>query len=354
MMTHCHKPTLTAGLALATALTLSCSGDGGNEPPPGTSSAEISSSSDAGGGNPSSSSVSSSGVVSSSSSEVSSSSSEPAHEHVWGDWVETAAPTCGTKGVKTRACTIDPSHVETGEIDKVELSSTQFCHGNKIGSFCGARTETFDPDLYECETGDKIYLKGGLADSRDGGKQYAAVLIGTQTWMAENLNYDVPDNTTDVCYGNDDSNCDKYGRLYDWATAMNNSASSSANPSGVRGVCPEGWHLPSDAEWGALMQSVNPSCTPTGTCANAGTKLKADSPLWNSNGKGTDDFGFSALPGGYRYFEFNNVGSLGAWWSSTESTDSYAYRRYINGNSANVDRSSNDKIRLYSVRCIQN
>ena len=158
------------------------------------------------------------------------------------------------------------------------------------------------------------------------------------------MNYEVEGSK---CYDNLDSNCDTYGRLYDWATAMNNSASSNAVPSKVQGVCPAGWHLPSDAEWDLLMDTVGGSST-------AGTKLKATSG-WNSNGNGSDEYGFSALPGGYSYSSgsFSGVGIYGRWWSATEGSASYAYRRDMGYSSAGVGRYDTDESRLYSVRCVQ-
>jgi len=158
--------------------------------------------------------------------------------------------------------------------------------------------------------------------------------------MAENMNYRTP-NGASRCYGasgdENNSNCDKYGRLYDWETAMAGSASSSENPSGVKGVCPTGWHLPSHAEWTELI-----------TLAYAGTKLKATNG-WNNNG--TDDYGFSALPGGQRYSNGNFVsaGYDGWWWSATEINSTSAYRR-DSGFGSNTHYL---KSYLYSVRCLQ-
>jgi len=171
------------------------------------------------------------------------------------------------------------------------------------------------------------------------------------------LNYKT-DNSASRCYpisGNtnpnddDNDNCDTYGRLYDWATAMNGAASSTTNPSGRQGVCPDGWHLPSDAEWTALTTYVGSS---------AGTKLKAESG-WNDNngasGSGTDEYGFSALPGGYGYSDddFRYVGSFGRWWSATGYNASSAYSRTMGLNGANVSSDDDDKSRLYSVRCLR-
>jgi uncharacterized protein (TIGR02145 family) len=168
--------------------------------------------------------------------------------------------------------------------------------------------------------------------------------------MAENLNYNASGSKCGNGSSLSDANtatCDAYGRLYHWSTAMNNSASSSATPSGVRGVCPEGWHIPSDSEWDVLMTAVGGSST-------AGTKLKATSG-WNSNGNGTDDFGFAALPGGYGGSGggFIDAGNYGGWWSSTEDYAGYAYYRYMYYYYEDVRRYNINKTDLHSVRCLQ-
>ena len=137
-----------------------------------------------------------------------------------------------------------------------------------------------------------------FTDSRDN-KVYRKVTIGGQTWMAENLNYAA---NSSVCYENNTGNCEKYGRLYNWATAKT--------------ACPAGWHLPSDAEWTTLTDNVGGSET-------AGKKLKS-SAGWNDDegksGNGTNEYLFSALPGGIGSSDgyFSNAGINGIWWSSTE------------------------------------
>jgi len=170
---------------------------------------------------------------------------------------------------------------------------------------------------------------GYLTDSRDG-KRYKVVKIGTQTWMAENLNYNA---SSSKCYDNQEGNCQKYGRLYDWNTAKT--------------ACPKGWHLPSDADWNVLMSSVGGEKT-------AGKFLKATSG-WNENGNGTDKFGFSALPGGDGNSggSFNNVGNYGYWWSSSEYNALSAYYRsmYYDNEYAYYDNYNKDY--LFSVRCLQ-
>jgi len=172
---------------------------------------------------------------------------------------------------------------------------------------------------------------GTFTDPRDG-RVYKTVKIGNQVWMAENLAYDAPGS---VCYENDPANFEKYGLLYKWETAMK--------------VCPPGWHLPSRAEWDVLI-------TYAGGRGSAGIKLKATSG-WNSNGNGTDDFAFSALPGGIgdSHGGFYNVGTTGYWWSATaDDAADYAYYRIMNYISEIVYRFYFGKsYSLLSVRCIK-
>jgi len=175
------------------------------------------------------------------------------------------------------------------------------------------------------------------------------VTIGTQTWMTENLNCNVGGSK---CYENDESYCNTYGRLYYWATAMalspgcNSSTCNTQITEKHKGVCPSGWHIPSDAEWTTLTDYVGG--------LTAGEYLKATSG-WNDNGNGQDTYGFSALPGGYGYSDgsFYNVGNNGNWWSSSESNASDAYSRgmYYDSEDAYYDYLS--KYYLFSVRCLQ-
>ncbi|GBU23380.1 hypothetical protein R80B4_03297 [Fibrobacteres bacterium R8-0-B4] len=206
--------------------------------------------------------------------------------------------------------------------------------------------------------------KGKFTDARDN-KQYAFVKIGNQTWMAENLNYATASGSW--CYdeggvvynentGKYDktltdaevqANCTKYGRLYNWNTAMGGASSTTANPSKVRGVCPNGWHLPSRAEWDALEMAVG---------SRAGRKLKSATGWeFSDDDFGADNFGFSALPGGIRwdFGGFYNAFQCGYWWTATESSDGDAYLREMYYANKNVDDYYFDKSGAISVRCVQ-
>ena len=233
--------------------------------------------------------------------------------------------------------------------DKVESSSS----GVKKTSW-----SYLNPDIVYSE----------IIDERDG-QAYKIVKIGDQWWMAENLNYaytgvpyDYSGNTSDStswCYGNDPANCTKYGRLYTWAAAMDSVGTWSTNGKGcgdgktcsptypVRGICLTGWHLPSQAEWNTLFQVVGGSST-------AGKALNSQSG-WYSNGKGTDPFGFSALPAGGRDHggSFNGVGYGAYFWSSTEGNGYYAYLMYSYYGSGGASLDINVKYYGFSVRCLK-
>lgn len=191
-----------------------------------------------------------------------------------------------------------------------------------------------------------------LIDSRDA-NSYQTVQIGTQCWMKENLNYT---SANSWCYENNSSNCNTYGRLYTW-DAVTGGTSSSSNPSGVQGVCPSGWHVPSDAEWQQLeiYLGMDPSVANTtgwrGT--DQGDQLKSTT-LWTAGGSATNTSGFSALPGGDRRTSgtFLSLGDGGGWWSATED-GSYAWRRYLIFSLATVGRHTVEKGDGYAVRCLR-
>jgi len=190
---------------------------------------------------------------------------------------------------------------------------------------------------------------GVIQDSRDG-QLYRTVKIGNQTWMAENLSYKHPGSDSGSCQASSSDTCAKYGRLYTWTTAMDGANSSASVPSGVRGLCPSGLHVPSIAEWDSLVAFVERDAG-VGS-GNGGKALKA-SLGWTP--VGSDLFGFRGLPSGYLYttgnIEYLGVG--GGWWSATKSDSLNAYRRDLGSTYANVYRGTYEKKAGFSVRCVQ-
>lgn len=210
--------------------------------------------------------------------------------------------------------------------------------------------------------------RGFMKDTRDG-QTYKTVKIGDQTWMAKNLNYRYNEGSAkSYCYGNRADLCTKYGRLYTWAAAIDSvqiykdtkeqcgDGQWCKLPEKVRGVCPSGWHLPTKAEWDMLITTVGCPC-------KAGKALKARSG-WNEL-NGTDDYGFSALPGGMRYEDdhsvekpeegrFMDAGYEAIFWSATEETSDEASWMFI---SAYQDDASTlvswRKHGALSVRCVK-
>jgi len=198
---------------------------------------------------------------------------------------------------------------------------------------------------------------GSMTDERDG-KVYRTVTIGDQVWMAENLNYangvKTPSlNGRNWCCDDKPANCNVGGRLYTWAAAIDSVKTgcgygSTCSPTlPVQGICPTGWHLPSNVEWNTLFTAVGGSDI-------AGKVLKSQSD-WYSNGNGTDTFGFSALPAGYRSRsgEFIHEGSFAYFWSSTEYNSYHAYRIYLGYGSDDPNLDYNYKYIGYSVRCVK-
>ena len=193
-----------------------------------------------------------------------------------------------------------------------------------------------------------------LTDPRDE-QVYTTIQIGEQCWMAENLNIGemINGNSTmtnnslieKYCYDNDPANCEIYGGLYQWNEMME----YTTTPGG-QGICPSGWHLPTDGEWTTLTDFLD------GTSV-AGGKMKETGTIhWSSPNTGaTNESGFTALPGGYRKYNgvFYDLPNYGYFWSSSELAD-YAWCRYLHYDYANVSRDVYDKSYGFSSRCVQN
>ena len=194
------------------------------------------------------------------------------------------------------------------------------------------------------------FAYGEMTDPRDG-IVYKTTRIGGKTWMAENLNYfDIEGAASSIkndwCYWDKPENCESAGRLYTWKVAQR--------------ICPEGWRLPTKADWESLLQEVGADSL-NEILWKGSSKLKSVNG-WENNGSGTDDFGFTALPAGMKFttrtqdgFTYHGCSSL--MWAATEANggaaDSLAYHMYLDCSNDNAIVNTVKKINGLSVRCVK-
>lgn len=181
---------------------------------------------------------------------------------------------------------------------------------------------------------------GSFVDPRDN-KSYTTIEIGSQIWMEENLNY-LMENSW--CHGDNPANGDIYGRLYTWEAAMI--------------ACPSGWHLPSDDEWKQMELYMGMSQTNVDAMGlrgdGFGTMLKSTSG-WLENGNGTNNYGFNAKPGGFRYVngDWDFTGYTAHWWTSTVYDNDESYSRNVFYLNSEIERDFDHILGGYSVRCVK-
>ena len=245
-----------------------------------------------------------------------------------------------SSAVSSSSATSSSSFVSSSSVK----SSSSAASSSSVASSSSAKSSSSAESSSSVESSSSIeklvwqYLNpaisyGEIIDDRDG-QVYKTVEIGSQTWMAENLNYDYNYRTAhSYCYAD---SCSKYGRLYTWSATVDSAAvfstagkgcgcHASSFPSGgiVRGVCPVGWHVPSLSEFQTLISSV-------GGYSVAGANLKSTSG-WKSNsqyvGNGSDSYGFSALPAGayndaitYHVYKFYDVGNYAFFWTTSKGS----------------------------------
>lgn len=167
-----------------------------------------------------------------------------------------------------------------------------------------------------------------FTDARDG-NTYKIIQIGTQAWMAENLAYE---SENSYCPDGEGRNCQKLGRLYTWEAA--------------RTACPEGWRLPDSSDLATLVAHA-------GGAAVAGEALKSTGG-WFKKGGGTDEFGFKALPAGFRNVDgaYDGIGGYAYIWSGTETLDGLAYYLFLDFSSKAANLNAFLKQDARSVRCV--
>jgi uncharacterized protein (TIGR02145 family) len=255
-----------------------------------------------------------------------------------------------TVALSTKTTDGSGSGTYTSSITGLQLSTTYYIRAyatNGVGTGYGSEV-TFTT----LATGQFTDIDGNVYDT---------IAIGTQVWMKQNLktskyrNGDpIPTNLNNTTwqnttlgayaiYDNTAANDNVYGKLYNWYAVADS-----------RGLCPTGWHVPSDAEWTTLENFLGGSSV-------AGGKMKAVSSLWDSPNRGaTNSSGFTGLPGGLRNFDGPFVfgpnavfGNEGYWWSSTQHSSTNAWYRYLRYDSAYSDRDTYGKMHGLSVRCVR-
>lgn len=241
---------------------------------------------------------------------------------------------------------------------------------NECGSSYASNVISVETEPGVCDGFEFEECGDELCDPRDG-QFYATVEIGNQCWFAENLNYgtfaDVHDDGQEsgekFCQdlnGNNNSGC-PMGGLYEWGNMMDGASSSNSNPSGVQGLCPEGWHVPSDAEWCELEETLEPGgaiwCNTVAWRGNnvGGDMKETGTTHWdNPNDGATNNSGFTGLPGGHSEIGlllYN--GSRGYFWSSRDSGATHAWGRQLQNNETGTFRVSFDKNIGFSIRCVK-
>jgi uncharacterized protein (TIGR02145 family) len=212
---------------------------------------------------------------------------------------------------------------------------------------CGA-PNVHNPDL----------TYGTMTDQE--GNVYKTIVIGTQEWMAENLNTSIYRNGDAIAtnldiiaweatssgawsyYNNDENNTCPYGKLYNWYTCVD-----------ARGLCPAGWHVPSDGEWTVLMGFLGGASEAGGKMKSTGTSQELTG-LWSSpNFEATNSSGFSAIPGGNRSNGYSDAGNIGYYWSITDIDANNAAVRYMSFEGSNADGFNFPMQAGFSVRCLR-
>jgi uncharacterized protein (TIGR02145 family) len=198
------------------------------------------------------------------------------------------------------------------------------------------------------------------------GNVYQSITIGNQCWMAENLrttHYSDGNIISDYLWPENDStsNAAIFGALYSWNAIMNGEASSDNNPSGVQGVCPDGWHVPSDSEIKELEMYLGMTQSQADNTGWRGSdqasKLSYDNSIWQSgalvDNASFEETGFNALPSGYNNGSFHGETGYFFFWCTTQYNSTDAIRRQFTYNMASIYRAYSPKTDKYSVRCIK-
>jgi len=271
--------------------------------------------------------------------------------------------------------TISARGICWGTAPNPTIAGNKTSNGTSTGTFTGNLTPLTDGTTYYYRAyatnsfgttyGQEFSFITPVTDIE--GNMYKTVVIGTKVWMAENLKVTKFNDNSAItlasesvdwivltgagyCWYNNDPDFNKpiYGALYNWFAA------SSAN------ICPTGWHVATDEEYNALEVGLGLAQADVNIWGWRGTdhgsKMKSATG-WNAGENGTNTSGFTALPGGYRFFSdglFNGQNSIGYWWTATEHDTERGWYRRLDGNSAAVYKASTDKRAGKAIRCVKN
>ena len=212
-----------------------------------------------------------------------------------------------------------------------------------------------------------VACSSSVTDGRDG-QVYRTVQIGEQIWMAENLNFDPGQGGSgdakydwSWCYDDDPKKCEVFGRLYTWAAAIDSVRLYDGGngvdcgygkicklPKKMQGICPAGWHLPTNDEWSTLFKAVGGKST--------ASRILKSQTVWFRGDNGTDAVGFAALPAGRRYFtgEFDRGGNLADFWSASGgNSEKFAFAVFLDYKWDRAAQNNVNKVNGHSIRCVK-
>jgi uncharacterized protein (TIGR02145 family) len=260
------------------------------------------------------------------------------------DWI-TISPHNGDVSNESRSINVN--------INRTGLSNSIYKENIKVSSFAG-QVPLQDIII-------PVYLNGARDED---GNYYKVIRIGTQIWMAENINVGIELTVNDeekdngiiekYCYADSKANCDIYGGLYKWNEMMQYNAPDNGLIGTTRGICPVGWHIPTENEWVTLYNYLGGLGIAGGKLKETGTKY-----WWAPNVGASDAVGFSGLPGAYLSIDsipFAGMGMFGGWWTSTDrigvTHDPYFFYLYYDGEF--ITREEGYEAEGRSVRCAKN
>ena len=245
---------------------------------------------------------------------------------------EKEEPESSSATKKTASSSSEKQEISSSSVKKETSSSSKPLSSSSISQKSSSSVISSSSSVSSPESswsGGGAGAIGSITDSRDG-QSYKTVSIGSQTWMAQNLNFETANS---YCFNDSTKYCEKYGRLYMWGAATT--------------ACPTDWHLPTKEEFETLFTAVGGQST--------ASKILKSTSGWNNSGNGTDAYLFSALPAGYRNGggEYISEGSQAYFWSSTESNSNFVFNIFLHYNSGKAEEYVNLKDVGFSVRCVK-